>query len=265
MKYGFVIPGGTAPEQLELAVLAERAGWDGVFVWEGGFAIEPWSLLSAIAARTSRLRLGTMLTPLPWRRPWKLASQIVTLDQLSDGRAILAVGLGAVDTGLGSYSEVTDRSSRAALLDEGIDLIAALMAGETRFDGAHHHLDLSTSMIPMPKPVQQPRVPIWCVGALGRTKSMQRILRCDGLLPTAVGDRQGLPTPEEVAEMLEWLDDHGGRRPGFDVVVEGETEPGDLSPVRPWQASATWWLETRWTSDDPKAVRARIGAGPPAL
>ena len=264
MRYGFVIPGGSAPEQLELAVLADESGWDGVFVWEGGFATEPWSLLSAMAMRTSRVRLGTMLTPLPWRRPWKLASQIVTLDQLSNGRAILAVGLGAVDTGLGSYGEVTDLSSRAALLDEGIDLLAALMAGETRFDGAHHHLDISASMIPTPKPVQQPRVPIWVVGAWPRPKSMTRVLRCDGLLPMTMGDegaRQS--TPDELAEMLQWLDDHGGRRPGFDVVVEGETEPGDASPVRRWDASATWWLETRWASDDPEAARARIAAGPP--
>src|ERR1700754_4998029 len=97
IRYGAVLPGGAAPEQLEQAVLAERAGWDGVFSWETGYGVDPWSLLAAIAARTSRVLLGTILTPLPFRRPWKVASQLATLDQLSGGRAILAVGLGAMD------------------------------------------------------------------------------------------------------------------------------------------------------------------------
>src|SRR5579862_7464601 len=98
MRHGIVLPGGTAAAQLEQAVLAERSGWDGVFIWEAGYGVDPWTLLAAVAARTSRIQLGTMLTPLPWRRPWKLASQVATLDQLSGGRAILGVGLGAVGT-----------------------------------------------------------------------------------------------------------------------------------------------------------------------
>ncbi len=92
MRMGVILPGGTATEQLEQAVLAERAGWDGVFAWEAAYGIDAWSLLAAKAARTNRVRLGTLLTPLPWRRPWKVASQVATLAQLSGGRAILAVG-----------------------------------------------------------------------------------------------------------------------------------------------------------------------------
>src|SRR6201991_470671 len=120
MKSGVVLPGGTAVEQLELAVLAEEAGWDGVFVWEAAYGVEPWGLLTAIAARTQRIRLGTMLTPLPWRRPWKVASQVATLDQLSAGRAILAIGLGAVETDLPDTGEELDLRTRAAMMDEGI-------------------------------------------------------------------------------------------------------------------------------------------------
>src|SRR5690349_24986177 len=105
MKAGMILPGGTATEQLDQAVLAEQAGWDGVFVWEAAFGVDAWTLLAAIAARTERVLLGTMLTPLPWRRPWKVASQVVTLDQLSQGRAVLAVGLGAVATDLPDTGE----------------------------------------------------------------------------------------------------------------------------------------------------------------
>src|SRR5215216_2513063 len=132
MKFGVVFPGGNAQQQLELAVMAEETGWDGVFVWEAGYGIDPWGLLSAMAQKTSRVRLGTMLTPLAWRRPWKVASQAVTLDQLSNGRAILAVGLGAP---LGEFGEVMDRRGRAERLDEGIDLIRGLWEGNIRFEG----------------------------------------------------------------------------------------------------------------------------------
>src|SRR5437763_14304612 len=89
MQYGFVLPGGTATEQLTLAIVAEEAGWDGVFVWEAACGVDAWTLLAAMAQRTTRVRLGTLLTPLPWRRPWKVASQVVTLDQVSAGRAIV--------------------------------------------------------------------------------------------------------------------------------------------------------------------------------
>ncbi|MEA3019622.1 MAG: hypothetical protein QOI47_1146 [Actinomycetota bacterium] len=265
MKHGFVLPGGTASAQLELAVLADEAGWDGVFVWEGGYAVDAWSLLAAMATRTSHVRLGTMLTPLPWRRPWKLASQVATLDELSNGRAILAVGLGAVDTALGSYGEITDRKARAALLDEGIDALDALWSGARVFDSAHHHLDLSGAVTQEPAVVQQPRVPIWVVGAWPSTKSMTRVLRCDGVLPTTMGDSGSrLSTPSELVDMLTWLDAHGGRRPGFDVVVEGESERDTMAELtRPWaEAGATWWMETRWAANDPAQVRDRIAAGP---
>jgi len=138
IRCAVVLPGGSATEQLELALLAEQAGWDGVFTWEAAYGVEPWSLLAAIAVRTSRVRLGTMLTPLPWRRPWKLASQVATLDQLSGGRAILAVGVGAADANLPDTGEVTDLRSRAEMLDEGIDLIRALWAGQPGDQKAGH-------------------------------------------------------------------------------------------------------------------------------
>lgn len=126
MRFGVILPGGSAKEQLEQSVLADRAGWDGVFVWEAAFGIDAWGLLAAMAVVTDRVRLGTLLTPLPWRRPWKVASQVVTVDQLSGGRTILTVGIGAVAPDLPDTSEELDLKTRAAMLDEGIDLIRGL-------------------------------------------------------------------------------------------------------------------------------------------
>ena len=148
MRYGVVLPGGSAPGQLEQAVLAERAGWDGVFVWETAYGVDAWSLLAAMAARTSRVRLGTVLTPLPWRRPWKVASQVATVDQLSGGRAILAVGVGALGTELPDTGEETGIRPRAEMLDEGIDLIRMLWDGGGEYDGQHYHFRSGASTWP---------------------------------------------------------------------------------------------------------------------
>src|SRR6201996_9486013 len=138
IRYGAILPGGTAPQQLEQAKLAERAGWDGVFSWETACGVDPWTLLSAIAARTSRVRLGTILTPLPFRRPWKVASQVATLDQLSGGRAVLAVGLGAMTTDLPDTGEVSATRGGAGLLDEGIGRMRDLWSGRSSFHGRHY-------------------------------------------------------------------------------------------------------------------------------
>src|SRR3984885_7287990 len=130
MRYGIVLPGATTAEQLGQSVLAEHSGWDGVFVWEAAYGVDAWSLLAAMAVRTGRVRLGTMLTPLPWRRPWKVASQVATLDQISGGRAVLGVGVGALGTDLPDTSEATGLAERAAMLDEGIDLIRGVGNGD---------------------------------------------------------------------------------------------------------------------------------------
>jgi hypothetical protein len=272
MRYGVVLPGGTALEQLDQAVAAEQAGWDGVFVWEAAYGVDAWALLAAMATRTQRVRLGTMLTPLPWRRPWKVASQVATLDQLSGGRAILAVGVGAVETGLPDAGEVTDLRGRAERLDEGIDLIRALWDGQTSYQGQHYRyqtgrLDLTRAVQPVQK-----RIPLWVVGLWPRPKSMRRVLRCDGIvLQYQVEDRE--PGPDDARAARQWLTDNGAG-PGFDMVVDGETPAGDPAAAAAvtgaWaEAGCTWWLETRWEMPHDSAermgeIRARIEAGPPA-
>ncbi len=126
MKYGFVLPSGDARTAAEFARAAEEAGWDGFFVWEAIWGTDAWVSLTAAAMLTSRIRLGTMLSPLPILRPWKLAGETATLDRLSGGRVILSVGLGAVDTGFGNFGEETDRKIRAEKLDEGLAVLTGL-------------------------------------------------------------------------------------------------------------------------------------------
>jgi alkanesulfonate monooxygenase SsuD/methylene tetrahydromethanopterin reductase-like flavin-dependent oxidoreductase (luciferase family) len=271
MRRGVILPGGTATEQLEQAVLAERAGWDGVFVWEAPYGVDAWSLLAAMAAVTTRVRLGTLLTPLPWRRPWKVASQVATLDQLSAGRAILTVGLGAMTTGLPSTGDATDLRERAALLDEGIDLIRHLWSGGTNFHGRHYHYECGRDdLTAVAQPVQE-RIPIWVVGAWPRPKSMRRVLRCDGVVPQyELGGRDA--TPGDAREMIGWLTERGARSE-LDVIAEGETSAEDPlaaeAMVTPWgEAGCTWWLETRWDMPhhSPRRmaeIRRRLAAGPP--
>ena len=134
MRAGIILPGGDANEQLELALVAEQSGWDGVFVWEASYGIDAWGLLSAIAVRTSHVRLGTVLTPPPAFRDGrgKVASQVATLDQLSGGRAIVTVGLGALTDDLPETGgEPIDLRERADLLDDGIGCHALARDGST--------------------------------------------------------------------------------------------------------------------------------------
>src|SRR5215831_7298299 len=272
MRAGVVLPGGTANQQLEQAVAAEQAGWDGVFVWEAGYGVDAWTLLAAMAARTSRVRLGTMLTPLPWRRPWKVASQVATLDQLSGGRVILAVGVGATDTNLPDTGEETGLRARAEMLDEGIDLVRSLWEGRNTFEGSHYRfqsgrMDLTAAARPV-----QDRIPLWVVGVWPSQKSMHRVLRCDGVIPQyqLTGRAAG---PGDAGAVRTWLSGNGCG-PGFDLIADGETPADDhmaaQAEVAAWQQEGcTWWLETRWgvqedLADRIGAMRERLKAGPPA-
>jgi len=276
MKYGLVLPTGDARTTADYARDAEQAGWDGFFVWEPVWGIDAWVSLTAAAMQTERIWLGTMLTPLSRMRPWELASKAATLDHLSNGRVILSVGLGAIDTGFEEFGEVTDRKTRAELLDEGLDILVGLWRGQPfNYKGKHYKIR-ETKFYPPPPPAQQPRIPIWVVGAWPRMKSMRRVLRYDGLLP-AVQDEKGqwqLPTAENLRAMKAFIESNRAETTPFDIVVEGETPDDDgeraAAIVRSWaEAGATWWIEARWeaprNAEGLQVVRQRIRQGPPHL
>jgi alkanesulfonate monooxygenase SsuD/methylene tetrahydromethanopterin reductase-like flavin-dependent oxidoreductase (luciferase family) len=276
MQYGFVLPYGDARTAADFAFEAEQAGWDGFFVWEPVWGIDAWVSLTAAAMRTQRIRLGTMLTPLARMRPWKLASETATLDHLSKGRVILSVGLGAVDTGFAEFGEVVDRKLRAELLDEGLDILTGLWRGQPfNYEGQHYHIQ-PCNFFPPPPPVQQPRIPVWVVGAWPRPKSMARALRYDGLLPNVVGDDGKIREmiPDDVRAMCDYIALNRVESTPFDIVAEGRTPADDraaaISIVEPWiNAGATWWIEALWPTPDQApdldGVQHRIRQGPPRL
>ncbi len=267
MKMGFILPGGSATEQLDLAIHAERCGWDGVFIWEGAYGVDAWSLLAAIASRTDRIHLGTMLTPLPWRRPWKVASQAATIEQLAPGRTILTLGLGAVTEDLPRTGEIEDLRERAVLLDDGIDLMRALWAGESTYSGARYHYSVEVDDQLLVARPPSGSIPIWVVAAWPRPKSMRRAVRCDGVVPQYPG-HEG--SPAMAREVRQWLTSQGARD-DLDVVAQGQTTPDSagVDEVAGWsEAGCTWWLETNWEMPHHAAarqleVRVRLEAGPP--
>lgn len=275
MKFGFILPRGDARTAANLAFEAEQAGWDGFFVWEPVWGTDAWIALTAAAMRTERIRLGTMLTPLSRMRPWKLASETATLDNLSNGRVILAVGLGATEAGFAEFGEVTDRKVRAELLDEGLHVLTRLWQRQPfDFDGKHYHVHLKeiSETMQAPPPVQQPRIPIWVVGAWHREKSMQRVLQYDGLLPNVMGAngqvQMARATPDELRAMSTYIQAHRTATTPFDIVVDGESPGDDREQARAMMreladAGATWWLEAMWTTPDLEPVLKRIRQGPP--
>jgi alkanesulfonate monooxygenase SsuD/methylene tetrahydromethanopterin reductase-like flavin-dependent oxidoreductase (luciferase family) len=273
MRFGFVMATGDAADVADAAVLAEEAGWDALFTWEALWGVDAWVSLTAAAMVTERIRLGTMLTPLPRYKPWDVASRVATLDRLSGGRVQLAVGLGALHEGWTAFEDDEGRRVRAEKLDEGLAVYDGLMRGQPfSFSGKHFRASPTTFALP-PPPVQRPRVPVWVVGAHPAPRSMARAARWDGLLPMVLSPDVGPPeTPERLAEVVAACraerESAGLPWDGFDVVVEGTSAPGPTgwTAVRPWaEAGATWWVESDWSGgeDALARLRDRIVAGPP--
>ena len=265
MKFGFVVPWGDADDVGDLAAAAEEAGWDGLFVWEPVWGVDAWISLGLAAVRTSKIRLGTMLTPPSRKRPWELAGQVATVDRLSNGRVTLSVGLGAIDSGFAAFGEECDRRIRAELMDECLEVMCGLWDGQPfKHDGTHYHIG-PTEFPTIGHLVQDPRVPIWCVGAVGRDKSMRRALRWDGVIPQVLDDDGGrLPDLEELATLRDRIDREVTGRP-FDIVIEGSIS--EHSPAAYADAGATWWIESMWDAigqhSPVTAAYDRLVQGPP--
>ncbi|AHH96591.1 LLM class flavin-dependent oxidoreductase [Kutzneria albida] len=286
MRYSINVPNfgdfADARALASLAATAEQAGWDALFVWDHVVHVksrrqtfaDPWLLLTAAALATSRIRLGTLVTPVGRRRPHQLARQVSTLDQISAGRTIFGAGLGApVEDEYGSFGEPTDPVVIAELLDEGLELLDRYWAGETVTHQGRHHQVHEVSLLPTP--VQRPRVPVWIAGYWPNRRPMRRAARWDGVVPLFASAGHGWTPPvEEVRELAGYVHSHRAEqsdRP-FDVVVGGisPTDPAQardlIGPLA--EAGATWWDERRPIDEhigELAPVLRRVEQGPPKL
>jgi F420-dependent oxidoreductase-like protein len=155
-------------------VWAEEAGFDSAWVFDHftalygdrkGPCLEAWTLLAALAAVTSRIRLGALVTGVTYRHPSLLASEVVTVDHVSEGR--LDVGLGA------AWHEEEHRrlgfdfpptGQRIERLEEALQILKGLLSRDD-FDHHGRHYRLRKAFY-RPRPVQRPHPPIW-IGASG--------------------------------------------------------------------------------------------------
>jgi alkanesulfonate monooxygenase SsuD/methylene tetrahydromethanopterin reductase-like flavin-dependent oxidoreductase (luciferase family) len=227
-----------------LAVEAEEHGWDGFFLWDHlrwrlpvRAVADPWIALSAIASHTERLRLGPLVTPLSRRRVHKVARETATLDHLSRGRLILGVGLGSNNNGeLEPFGEVVDARERARRLDDGLSRLTEFWAGEFE-----------------PRPVQEPRIPIWVAARWPNRRPVRRAARWDGLFPVELPGAEALTElAAEIAQLR--VDD----QTPFDLVVDLEPDV----PLHPWrQAGATWILTDFGPQPQAATVREVIEHG----
>jgi alkanesulfonate monooxygenase SsuD/methylene tetrahydromethanopterin reductase-like flavin-dependent oxidoreductase (luciferase family) len=264
----------------ELASLAEESGWDGFFIWDHVLfdlsnppdVCDPWVALAAAATRTDRIRLGAMLTPIPRRRPWKLAREVASLDQLSEGRVVFGAGLGVpVDAEFEAYGEDGDPLVRRAKLDEGLELLQLFWSGQpVKFAGKQFSVADVTFR---PTPLQHP-VPIWVGGNWPNRRPFRRAARMNGVMPERGGGE--LLSPSELGEVVAFIAAEKERqgiadeRP-YDVVAAGYTPMGASNSWRPIvesyvDAGATWWIERFHADRGPlDHTRERLRAGPPRL
>jgi hypothetical protein len=270
VEYAVALPTGgecgDATFLLELAELAEQAGWDGVFLedyicYQGDPAAptcDTWTALAAIAMRTTRVTLGIEVVPLTRRRPWKVAREALTVDRLSGGRLVVGIGIGDNgDPGFTHFAEELDVRVRAEMLDEGLAILDGLWRGEPfSFHGKHFRVEEVTFL---PPPVQKPRIPIWIGGGYPNPRAIERALRWDG---SCMYRRDGGPLRgDDVRELSRlagqrrWTQAVGGspRREDLDEEMEHRRDVA--------AAGAHWWVE--WVQPaERETMRARVEQGP---
>ena len=277
MRFAMYVPNfdtfGHVSTVVELAQAAEHAGWDGFFLWDHllpdadsrhGPVADPWIALTAIAGATSRLRIGALVTPLPRRRPWKLARETVTLDHYSAGRLVVGVGIGG--DWWREYSAVgesADAKAHGAMLDEGLDILTGLWTGTpVTHHGTYYHLQDAHFL---PPSHQKPRIPIWVAGVWPGTRPFRRAARWDGIIPTG---RTGALSPNDIRDMRAYIDSYRTATTPFEIVFQGRAH--ELAAAERGAhvadyaaAGVTWWLEQVWPDVALSDVQAIIHHGPP--
>lgn len=274
LKFGITLPNygdycGFAGNLAELAFEAEKSDWDGFFLFdhiqysqtESIPMADPWVALAAIAAKTQRIRIGTLVTPIARRRPWKLARETATIDHLSGGRLVLGVGLGdPVDAEFTPFGEDSEARARAAKLDEGLEILAGLWSGE-RFSYKGRYTTVQAVQF-LPRPLQTPRIPIWVAGRWPTHKPFLRAARWDGAFPLGkvVGSKLN---PDELQAVTGFIKAHRTDVSHFDLVATSGAEGlvADEETLAAYAAAGvTWWMQDlrKWrNSHDELLTRIR--------
>jgi alkanesulfonate monooxygenase SsuD/methylene tetrahydromethanopterin reductase-like flavin-dependent oxidoreductase (luciferase family) len=206
--------------------------------------------LAAIACATSAVRIGPMITPVPRRRPVKLAREVTTLDRLSAGRVVLGVGIGGDGSAeLSSTGEELDDRTRGAMLDEGLEVLRSAWTGEVLHHRGEHYL--ADGLALRPTPLQDP-LPVWVGVRYGHPRPLLRAARHDSVFPIEVD------TPDKLEETLAALQVPTDRPYDVAVGAQDDTDPAPYAAV-----GATWWMRGfspyGLTQD---AVRGVLRAGP---
>jgi alkanesulfonate monooxygenase SsuD/methylene tetrahydromethanopterin reductase-like flavin-dependent oxidoreductase (luciferase family) len=267
LRFGLYLPNfgafGDAQRLAELALRAERAGWDGFFIWDhvarpgSPELVDPWVALAAIAVATERIRIGALVTPLARRRPAQVARAAVSLDRLSGGRLVFGAGLGSGRAEeWEQLGELSDARIRAARLDESLDLLAALWSGRpVDHDGPHFRVH-TDGFLPVPQ--QTPRIPVWIGGYWPNRAPFRRAARWDGAFPLfdpAEGD-----VLSQLADCIDFIHSERGRS-DLDVIHLSEPDSTKAAHEHAAQLGTTWWLD-RMSPDAFEAATTHIDAGP---
>lgn len=192
---------------VDLACRAEELGFNSVWVHDHVFNVghvlerigdrpyyEPLTLLSFVAARTARVRLGTSVLVLPYHHPIRLAKTAATLDVLSGGRLILGIGVGLIEQEMRAMG--SPFTERGAVTDEAIAVMRTLWTdADPVFDGRYHHF---AGMKFSPKPVQRP-IPV-VIGGVSRAAIRRAARLGDGWHPLGL-------SPDALAKSMASLGD----------------------------------------------------------
>jgi alkanesulfonate monooxygenase SsuD/methylene tetrahydromethanopterin reductase-like flavin-dependent oxidoreductase (luciferase family) len=252
---------------VQFAQAAEAAGWEGLWVWDhitfSAGVGDPWVILSAVAATTERLKLCPGIAPLPRYRPHVLARMLTSLDILSQGRLIFGTGLGGVENEFTAFGEEGDATTRAALLDEGLEVLTHLWSGEpVTYRGRHYTVE---GAILIPQPVQRPRISVWIGGE--SKPAMRRAARWDGWIIGATSPEvKMIKTPEQLADQVAYIRQHRTNDAPFEVAIDGISGPHDGPLTHGYaEAGATWWFESLFgLRGNVEEMLARVKAGPPS-
>jgi hypothetical protein len=199
---------------------------------------------------------------------------MLSLDHLSNGRLICGVGLGNSEEEFENLGEQGDLKIRAAMLDEALEVVTGLWQEDSfSYDGQYYQIKDAKFL---PKPLQQPRIPIWTAGIWPGKAPFQRAARWDGVFPLwREAGLDGQMPAEEYPKIIELVRSMRQSDAPFDVVHGGKTSGDathDAEFVQPYtEAGVTWWLEniSPWTYGgddqhwDTEAMRKRITQGPP--